>query len=190
MSARILSPPRPAVIALVTALWVAAAIAIAIVLTVDGDETAAQVGFNAFSFLLFGLTAAAGISTIDRPAARWVGAACVAISVAGFVVTTVLIWSSGLDAEPSEGLLKAFGSLSVCALALAQVSLLSRRPDAGGRRVVLGAQAAALLLAGMLTGAILGEAEDDGYYRWVSVAWVLWLLATALVPLSRRLLTR
>ena len=45
---------------------------------------------------------------------------------------------------------------------------------------------AALLLAGLLIGAILGEVEDDTYWRWVGVAGVLWLLGTALLALARR----
>lgn len=179
---------RPLVAAMTAALCVAAAVAIAIVLTIDSDETASKIGINAFAVLLFGLAAAGGIAAIERPGVPWVGWACLVAAVAGFVVTTVFIWSTGEFSEASEGLWKAFGSLLIAALALAQVSLLARRSERErGRVIVLAAQAAALLLAGLLIGAILGEAEDDTYYRWVGVGWALWLLATALVPLSRRL---
>lgn len=176
--------------AMAVGLCISAAVAIAIVLTVDSDKTAAQVGFTALAFLLFGLTAAAGTSVLDRPRARWPGWACIVISVAGFIVTTVMIWSTG--DEPSEELWKAFGSLFVAALALAQVSLLARGTDARSRRgaAVAGTQVAALLLAGLLIGAILGEVEDDTYWRWVGVAGVLWLLGTALVALARRVARR
>jgi len=178
---------RRVLIALVTSLCLAAAVAIAIVLTIDGDETASRVGFTAFALLLFGLAAVAGIAAIDRPGGRWVGVACTAVSLAGFVVTTVLIWSTDIDGESSDGLAKAFGSLSIGALALAQVSLLQRRVEPPNRWVVLGAQVAAFVLAGLLIGAILGEIADEAYWRWVGVGSALWLLASALVPLSRRL---
>ncbi len=178
---------RMLLIAMAVGLCISAAVAIAIVLTVDSDKTATQAGFTALAFLLFGLTAAAGTSVVHRPRARWLGWACIAISVAGFVVTTVMIWSTG--DEPSEELWKAFGSLFVAALALAQVSLLARGTDAYSRRVAAvaaGTQLAALVLAGLLIGAILGEVADETYYRWVGVAGALWLLGTALVPLARR----
>jgi hypothetical protein len=177
--------------ALAVGLCISAAVAIAVVLTIDSDKTAAQAGFNALAFLLFGLTAAAGTSALDRPRARWLGGACIAISVAGFTVTTVMIWSTG--DEPPEGLEKAFESLFVAALALVQVSLLARGTDTYSRRaaaVDAGTQLAALLLAGLLIGAILGEVEDETYQRLVGVAAVLWLLGTALVPLARRVARR
>jgi hypothetical protein len=174
---------------LAAGLCIAAAVAIAVVLTIDGDETGTKIGFTAFALLLFGLTAAASTSVTERGGVWWLAWGCVAVSIAGFVVTTVMVWSAGEPFE-SEGVEKAFGSLLVAALALAQLSLLARPREVDSRRVafvVMGARIAALLLAAMLIGAILGEVSDETYYRWVSVAWVLWLLGTALVPLSRRL---
>jgi hypothetical protein len=178
---------RLLVAAMTAVLCVAAAVAIAIVLTVDSDETASKIGINAFAVLLFGIAAAGGVTAIERPGTPWVGWACLVAAVAGLVVTTVFIWSTGEFSEASEGLWKAFGSLLIAALALAQVSLLARRSERErGRVFVLAAQAAALLLAGLLIGAILAEVEDETYYRWVGVAGVLWLTGTALVPLARR----
>ena len=177
---------RRLLLAMAGILCVAAVVAIAIVLTVDFDETATKAGVNAFAVLLFGLAAAGGITAIDR---AWIGWGCIVVAVAGLVVTTVLIWTTGEWSEGSEeGLWKAFGSLLTGALALAQVSLLARRNEERGRRIpVYAAQLAAMVLGGLLIGAILTEAEGETYYRWVGVGWALWLLATALVPLSRLL---
>ena len=176
---------RRLLVAMAVILCAAAAVAIAIVLTIDSDETASKAGVTAFAVLLFGLAAAGGLAATGR---AWIGWACLAVAVAGLIVTSVLIWATDEWSEASEGLWKAFGSLLTGALALAQVSLLARRNEERGRRIpVYAAQIAALVLGGLLIGAILTEAEGDTYYRWVGVGWALWLLATALVPLSRLL---
>ena len=115
---------------------------------------------------------------------------CIAVALAGFVITAVTVWTTSENEDAATGLVKAVGVLFVSAFALADLSLLARRSGderPRGRTVVALTQGAAVLLAGMLVIAILAEISDDSYFRWVGATAILWVLGTALVPIARRL---
>lgn len=181
---------RLVLIAMAAAFCLAAAVAIAILVLGEPDYTGEQLILTAVALLLFGAAAAAGTSVLDASRRAAIGWLCIAVALAGFVVTVAMTWTTAEGESASTGYTKASGTLFVLALALADVSLLARRRDGAGsisRPVVLLTQGAAVLLAAMLTIAILGEIGDDTYLRWVAVAAILWLLGTALVPIARRL---
>ena len=182
---------RTAYAVLAGSLCLAAIVAIVILVSKESSDLAEDLAVTAVALLLNGLAIAAGIAVLDRPRLRWLGLICVAVGLVGFAVTASLGWSSGADDEPGDGLLKAAGGLSVWSLALAQVAILLSRRDTTERRFVdiaIGAAVVgALLLAALFTVAIIGEIEDEDFYRWVGVAATVWLLGTALVPIARKL---
>jgi hypothetical protein len=170
-------------------LCAAAAVTVVAVALGEGYK-AEQIGFTSAAVLVFGLAATAGISGLDGSRLSTLGASCVIAAVAGSVVTAIGVWSTAEDASMSDGVAKAIGLLFTAALSLANLVLLMRDPAVRHGRISLAvtwfALGATVALAGMIGFGILDSVDDDAYWRWLGAAAVLWILATALVLLVRR----
>jgi hypothetical protein len=109
-----------------------------------------------------------------------VGVAGGAVDVATTLAALSLVWASGDSYDPPEVLLKGFLVGTVVSLSLAQVSMLLGLAGRGGSVTWLLTATLGLvgILAVLLTGVILSEADADGVWRLIGVVAILDVLGT------------
>jgi peptidoglycan/LPS O-acetylase OafA/YrhL len=178
--------------ALVVALCVAALTAIVAVLDGDFNDTDWRIIGMSLGFGVFCALGASGatLRLREQPGLRHLGLATLALSLVGFVLLVVALWT---DEGEGEGPWELWGCVSLAALAASHASLVlgaRRDSDSDGIRllsnvsVVLGTIDASI---GIL--AIAGAVEEvgDGSAQVVAVLVILLILTTALPPILRRL---
>lgn len=173
---------------LIAGLCLIALVAIVGFLSGDFDETDARVLGTTFALVVYSATSLAGYSLLSRQKAVALGYAGIAASLLGFLTAMNLVWSdSGFD---SDGTWKSSFVFLIVALAAAHTALLvlrQQKTDPPSVEAVVGCTIGAIsVLASMLVIAILKEVEDEGYYRFLGVIAVLWVLGTILVPVVRK----
>jgi drug/metabolite transporter (DMT)-like permease len=178
---------RPLLGAVIVGLCVAALVAIGAIAGDDElDETSAKAIGSAAAVMIFASTAL-GSETLRmrRADMLWLAYAGFVVAGIGLVVTLVAIWSEFDDDSRTQGAL----SLLVASLALGHVSILLAPRHAGGPKTRLLRGAAVGLAALLAVGVIVNISSDDESVDWqaLAVVAVLYLLATLLVPLVRRL---
>jgi peptidoglycan/LPS O-acetylase OafA/YrhL len=172
-------------------LVLAAAVAIVAIFTTSSDgDTEAKLAFTSITLLLLGLAAVTGMSVLDEPRLRPLGATCVALSVA---VTTVWYWTVP-DSGGELTLGKTAGGMIVASFVVADACLVLGRRRRGDGRVARWSGwftvAAAAAVGTLVVVAIVAEVGDGTYWRFVGAAAVLWALGTALLPVIRRVQRR
>ena len=172
------------------ALAVAGIIVLLVADAADAYLLPINLGYTAGALLVFSLTAAAALTAVGRYPLAWIGWLGVLLSIAGFGFFMPALWEPSLGEEGGNlGLLKAAASLWLFSLALAHVSLvLTRlRTDDGPlvRAAVTGALLFVLVLATLLTVAVVDDVSDELYFRVTAVVAVLSALGTALIPVLR-----
>ena len=177
--------PRMLYAVMAAVLCIAAAVAIAVVLSEESGYTAERLAYTAVAVLAFGLAAAGGVSLLDVARLPWLGWLCVTVSAIGIAVFATAVWSADQYESQDTGLWKAAYSLLIASLAAGYVSLLAKVEPGG--RLVPATQIAALALATLAVIAIVEQIGDETYFRWLGVVTVLWVLGTALIPIARRL---
>jgi hypothetical protein len=173
---------------LIAGLCLTALVAIVGFLSGDFDETDARVLGTTFALVVYSSTGLAGFSLLSRQRAVALAYAGIASSLLGFLTGMNLIWSdSGFD---SDGAWKSAFVFLIVALAAAHTALLvlrQRKTDPPSVEAAVRCTIAAIaVLASMLVIALLKEVEDEGYYRFLGVIAVLWVLGTILVPVVRK----
>ena len=181
--------------ALVGALSIVAATAIFALLGGGFDGIDWRIIGTSTSFGLFSATAAAGESVrrLERVGAAKLGALTLAASALAFALTVLLLW--GPRGTDSEWPARAWGCAALGAVAGSHACVLLRSRRAGDPPAVATAARAALALValdsllGSLSIAGLFDVDRVGvpYVKLMGAVLVLLLLASALVPLLRRL---
>jgi hypothetical protein len=185
-----MSTRRVAVGALIAGLCLAAATAIAALLTGEFDDTHGRVIGSSLGFGVFSALGAAGVSLWRDARGRWryLGGTAAAAALVAFSLLIAAIWLSDED-----GLWRAFGVAGLLALWGSHASLVlrSRRPE-DPRLVtalvwisIMGA-AFDMLVADVALVELVDEFEE-GPARLSAAVLVAVILATALPPLFRRL---
>ncbi len=184
-------PRRLAGWALVGGLCLAAVVAILALLTGSFDDTDGRIIGTSLGFSVASATAAAGetLRRAGRGRRRLAGAATTAVSAGAWLTLVGSLW---IDGDP-EWLWRTCGCLALLALAGSHASLVlqSERAEDGalvhalcGISIVAAAIDTAAGLLG-LSGAIDGV--DDSVVTALAVLLIVFLLATALPPILRRL---
>lgn len=169
-------------------LILTAAIAIVVLLTGDLEDEQAQVLLSTLALSLYGLASAPSTLLLEERRDAGLATVALVLVVAGAGMALVLIWSAW-DDDP-DGLLKAWGVVTILAVALAQVAANRPRPgDSERTRTLRGAATLlAVTAAAMGSWAVLDDLDDDGgFFRALGVVLVLDVLALALAPISRRM---
>jgi hypothetical protein len=178
---------RLLLIAAITSLAGTAAIAIAVLLLGDFDETEARILATTLGISVASLLALPGAILLEQgrdAALAWltVGFAC-----AAFVLFEITIW----NAWDNETAWKLTGSAAAAAAASTQISAMTTRLHATDRRAVRGAYVAAVwlaaILAGMVVLAVWTEIDSTTYYRALGALVVLNVFLSLVQPLLRRL---
>ena len=175
---------------LIAGLCVAAATAIAALVTGEFDDTHWRVIATSLGFSLFSAFGASG-DALRRQTADWrvtLGKATAGAALTGFVLLVLAVWFG----DDSETLWRAFGVAGLLALSGSHASLVlraHRRDDTG--------LVSALVWTSIVTSvfdtvvgdvAIIGTVDDvsDGFVRLVAVVLVIMVLSTVLAPLARK----
>lgn len=176
--------------ALVGGLCIAAAVAIVALLTGSFDDTDWKVIGTSLGFGVFSSTAAAGGSLRLR-GESWagrLGAAAVLASVAAFALLFAALWISD-----GEGVWRAWGVAGLAALWTAHASLILRPLRPSDRSSVRSWSATAVTALGIDTAAVIlllvgiDPGDSEILPRLLGVVLVVAILATALVPILRRM---
>jgi hypothetical protein len=182
------SARRLFLLALVSSMCATAALAVAILLFSDFDETAGRIlGTTAAISFVSVLALPAGV-LVDRGKAVALAWVSLATSATAFVLALVLLWIDWDDIP--DRLWKSLLAATAFAIAGAQAcatTIRRRREDARGVRAlyVLGL-ALSVAAATMAAVAAWAEIERTGYYRALGAVVVLGVLATLLQPALRR----
>jgi hypothetical protein len=177
--------------ALIAGLCVAAAAAIAALLTGDFSETHARIVGTSLGFSFFTGLGAAGDS-LRREARDWrvlVGAGTSGLALLSFVLLVAAIWLG----DDADALWQAWGAFALAALCGSHASLVLR-----GQRPGDTPRVSALVWTSIVTAtfetvigiAYIVELVDDvgdGVVRLIGVVLVVTVLSTALPPIMRRL---
>jgi hypothetical protein len=173
---------------LIAGLCLVALIAIVGFLSGDFGETDARILATTFAVVVYSATSLAGLTLIGRGKAAVFAFLAIGASIAGFIAAMAFIWSE--SPSDSDGTWKAEFMFLVVALAAADAALLilrQRQTDAPAvEALVVCTIGAMAVLASMTVMAILKELEDEGYYRFLAVIAVLWMLGTFLIPIVRK----
>jgi len=181
---------RALTLALALALCVAALTAIVAVVSGDFDDTDGRTILSSLGFAFFSATAASGASLRYRASGevRALGAATTVLSVVGFVLLLVALWT---DAD--DPLWRWFGAVGVTAVAGSHASLViaALRPSDSPTVRTLAMASIALGCVDSFLGvlAISGAVDTipDSFAQLVAVLVILLLLTTVLPPILRRL---
>lgn len=176
--------------ALVVGLCIAAATAIAALISGDLDETHWRVIATSLGFSVFSALGAAGDALRRRVpgALTAIGAGTVAAALLAFVLLSLAVWVD----DGSEALWRSFGVCLLLALWGSHASLVLRGRRREDPPVISALVTTSIVAAGFdtLVGiAAVVEVEDDigeGFVRFVAVVLVVMLVTTALPPLLRR----
>jgi hypothetical protein len=182
------SARRLFLIALVGSMCATAALAVAILLFSDFDETAARILGTTAAISFFSILALPASVLVDRRIALGLAWASLGVCAVGFVLVLVLLWIDWDDVP--EALWKWVVSVTVFAIAGAQASATTIRrssDDAGALRALYAiGLALGVTAATMAVVAAWAELDTTGYYRALGAVVVLGLLATLLQPALRR----
>jgi len=180
---------RRAYAAAAALLCIAAAAGIVVLLVADPYLVQINLAYTAGTLLVFGVVAAAALSATGTFA--WVGWLAAAAAAAGFGFLMGGLWSIDEFGDSSETWLKLAGPFSFFSFALAYAALALNRVRPGGDGRVAGLLAFALLgamvVATLLSVAVVGDISDATYFRITAIMAVLWAFAAALLPVARGL---
>jgi hypothetical protein len=182
------SARRLFLLALVASMCATAALAVAILLFSEFDETAARILGTTAAISFSSVLALPASVLVERgkvPALAW---ASLATSATAFVLALALLWTDWDDVP--DALWKLLVTATVFAIAGAQAcatTIRRRRDDSRGVEAlyVLGL-ALSVAAAVMASIAAWGEIDTTGYYRALAAVVVLGVLATLLQPALRR----
>jgi hypothetical protein len=177
--------------ALVAGLCVAAAAAIAALLTGDFSDTHARIVGTSLGFSFFTGIGAAGDS-LRREARDWravVGAGTSGLALLAFVLLVAAIWLG----DDSDALWETWGAFGLAALCGSHASLVLRGHRPGDTPLVSALVWTSIVTATLET--VIGIAYiielvrdvSDGVVRLLGVVLVVTVLSTALPPIVRRL---
>ena len=165
-----------------------AALAVAILLFSEFDETAARILGTTAAISFFSILALPASGLIDRSVAQALAWASLGVSAVGLALALVLLWIDWDDVP--EELWKSLLSVTVFAVAGAQACATTLRRRAGDSGAVRALHALGLALAvvaaAMSAVAAWAEIERTGYYRALGAVVVLGVLVTLLQPALRR----
>jgi MFS family permease len=165
-----------------------AAIAVALLLFSEFDETAGRILGTTGALAFFSLLALPAGVLLDRGRARRLAWATLALAAIGLLLTLALLWVGGED-DP-ETLVKSAFTASVFAVAAAYASATAARIRDEDSRLVRALFAAGvavgLVLACLSTLAAWAEIDDVGYYRVFGALAVVGVLLTLLQPVARK----
>jgi hypothetical protein len=178
--------------ALVGGLCLAAAVAVAALLTGSFDETETRVILTSIGFAATSGTGSAGAAARLRPreSLQLIGAVTVVASAATFLLLVLGLW---MDDWGSEGIWRAFGCAGVLAIAGSHASLTlgaRRRGDSEAVRLLTMAAIAFSAfdsVASILPIAGLIDEVGEGWARVFGATLVLLILTSALPPILRRM---
>lgn len=176
--------------ALIAGLCVAAAAAIAALLTGDLSDTHARIVGTSLGFSLFTGLGAAG-DTLRREASDWrvmVGAGTSALALIAFLLLALAIWLG----DDAEGLWQAWGACGLAALCGSHASLVLRGQRPSDSRLVSLLVWTSIVTAtfdtavGVVWIISLVDVEGD-IVTLIGIVLVVTVLTTALPPIMRRL---
>jgi hypothetical protein len=184
------SARRVFLLGLVGSMCATAALAVAILLFSQFDETAGRVLGSTAALSFFSLLALPAGVLLDRGHAVALAWASLALSAVGLVLVLVVLWVDWDDDIPAA-LGKGAITATVFAIAGAQAAATTSRRREGDSTAVRALHAVgvalALVVATMAAGAAWAEIEAVGYYRALAALAVLAVLATLLQPVLRRM---
>jgi hypothetical protein len=179
---------RILLVATVSALGLTALIAIVALLSGDFGDTQVRILATTGGFGIASLISMRGTALLDRGLFLPLAWSVIGLSGLAFVLEFALVWIS--DGEP-ESLWKSLVVVVAFAGALGEIAgMLARRRTSDPDSITLLAWAAgacALLLAFLVTTAVLDEVDDNSFYRFLGVVAVLNVLMLVLQPVVRRL---
>jgi MFS family permease len=165
-----------------------AAIAVAILLFSEFDETAGRILGTTGALAFYSLLALPAGVLLDRGRVRRLAWTTLALAAIGLMLTLALLWLGG-DDDP-ETLVKSALTACVFAVAAAYASATASRIRDEDPRLVRALFAAgvavALVLACLSTLAAWAEIDDVGYYRVFGALAVVGVLLTLLQPVARK----
>jgi hypothetical protein len=177
--------------ALIGGLCVAAAAAIAALLTGDFSDTHARIVGTSLGFSFFTGLGAAG-DALRREARDWrvrVGAGTSGLALLSFVLLVAAIWLG----DDSDALWQTWGAFALAALCGSHASLVLRGHHPGDTQTVTALVWTSIVTATFETvigiGYIVELVDDvsDALVRLIGVVLVVTVLSTALPPIMRRL---
>jgi hypothetical protein len=175
-------------LALVVSMCATAALAVAILLFSDFDETAARILGTTAAISAASLLALPASVLLDRGRALPLASASLGVSATAFVLALVLLWIDWDDV--GAPLWKSLLTATVFAIAGAQACATTIRRRRDDRRGVVVLYVLGLVLgvsaAAMAAVAAWAEVDTTGYYRALGAVAVLGVLVTLLQPALRR----
>jgi len=180
---------RAVLLAFAAGLSVAAAVAIAAVLTGSFDRTDLRLVGTSLGFSVFSALGAAG-ARADRMDSAWrfLGRGTMAGAGLGFALLVGAIWISHADA-----LWRCFGAVALATLAASHASVVVGAGRPSDSVAIARLAAVSVLAASIDSGfgvlAISGAIKhvDSGFVRLLAVLVIVMLLTTALPPILRKL---
>lgn len=177
---------RLLLVAAITSLAGTAAIAIAVLLLGDFDETEARILATTIAISVGSLLALPGAILLEQrrdPALAWL---TVGLAGTAFVLFEITLWN--WDDERSWKLTGTAAALAGASTQIAASTTRLRASDSGSvRSAYIAAACIAATLAGMIVLAIWTEIESAGYYRALGAVAVLNVFLALVQPLLRRL---
>jgi len=175
-------------IALVASMCATAALAVAILLFSEVDDTAVRILGTTGALAFFSLLALPAGVLLDRRLAAPLGWLAIGLSAGGLVLVLVLLWIDWDDSP--EALLKSTLTVSVFAAAAAQACATTARLRGEDPRIVrrlyVAGLAAGTALATLAAIAAWAEIDEAGFYRVLGALAVVGLLVTLLQPILRK----
>jgi hypothetical protein len=184
--------------AMIAALTIAATVGIVAIVSGNFDDTDWRILGSVGAVALFSLTAMEGAALLrrDDPAAP-LGGLGIIVSLLTLALSVGLIWQTGYDEDGTlDDWYRALSVGVTWSIALGHVSLLlsRRRESDGGVVTALVATAIGFVvgIATMLSIAMLRFDLDvsEGFWRALAVMAILAVLATILLPVTRRIQRR
>ena len=177
-------------IAVVTSLSATAALAIAILLFADFDETAGRILLTTALISFFSLLSLPGGVLLDQGRYAALAWSVLAFSAVCFLFSMTVVWGNW-DEGPSDAVWKSLVTLVVFAAALSQTAAMSSRrraEDPGSVDILyLVSIALAFVVAGLASLAAWSEIEESGFYRVLGALVVANVLAVVVQPVLRRM---
>jgi hypothetical protein len=175
-------------IALVASMCATAALAVAILLFSEFDDTSVRILGTTGALAFFSLLALPAGVLLDRGQAAPLGWLALGLSAIGLVLVLVLLWIDWDDSP--EALLKSTVTASVFAAAAAQACATTARLREEDPRSVRWLYATGLAagaaLATLASAAAWAEIDDAGFYRVLGALAVVVVLVTLLQPILRK----
>jgi len=173
---------------LVAGMCATAAIAVAILLFSEFDDTSARILLTTGALSFYSLLALPGAGLLDRGRARPLAVAVLVLAALGLVLFLAMIWFAWSD--PPEAFWKLVVTATAFAGAAAQAAASTSRLSPADGRALRWVFAASVLcstgFAAMASAAAWFQVEREGFYRALGAVAVVAVFLSLLQPVLRR----